>query len=364
MVCSWGFSRGGFYLLLLTILHFSLSTNGISNSGTPSSLNDSLLKTKGWLKFPENFSISNLLVDFKLHARSRIITYQTNHNQLPLFRGRAVLSYDSKQKKNTRLRLVSTSSLLKKSIYYDSEKLAFTQHFHNESEEDIITSTQSFQFHNFFTALHDEMMSNIAYSHFIPESVPIFDEAVDRLCPSSLLSRHVVYFEDQHYIFCVLKKDPHTITVEKMVSNLLHLRYIIGQEFTIQITSVEQLTNQNVKMRGGNNYVNQTNVEPTFEQLFATSKTIQEELSLVNKEQQVSNSRVLKDLFPKEKARAVISLKSYISPAKAYFFNSVACKVPYLRNNDKCQQQVEQSEEKKICLFVHGCGELEERKGM
>ncbi|KAG2373366.1 hypothetical protein C9374_012232 [Naegleria lovaniensis] len=435
-------------LLLVFFLHSPFSIHARVSSTSSAlrfeshhhELHELLRKTRGWLKHPLDHTTTAtpndhyyLQVDFKVHSRSPHISFQKNHKAIPLYKGRAIVSMTSPSSSTSeRIRLVSVSSLLSEALYFDSHMNSYarvrwvaTNETAMQPSNELVHEKPQQQRQPHISTLPSPVDFNsllktiLDSNHYIPEHVPIYDEAADRLCPMQYFDRHVVFFEHSHYLLCMKKGStsasaPPSSTVgshlstinamRAMDNSLMNLRYIIGQEFTVDISAMSLHRGEvndektTVKTRGQSNNID-IKISPTRENLmslFSESPLIQEELkeimtkqqrrssqsikiSLINKSHirsELTSGPPLEDLFPKKPVQLIekstsekrlLQSEQYTSPAKSYFFHldSIACLLPWLKDSKKCSQQHNMRElhERRICVFLHGAGQWPTDKG-
>ena len=393
-----------------------------------------LRKTRGWLKHPlmnhTNTSTTplsstnsySLQVDFKVHSRSPHISFQKNHKAIPLYKGRALVSlmepspsstpssssssfaHNSPSSAEEHIRLVAVSSLLSEALYFDSQMNSYTRvRFEPTTAEQkghqISVYPSPVEFNSLLKSILDT-------NHYIPEQVPIYDEAADRLCPVEYFDRYVVFFEHSHYLLCMKKEkdttassvSPRLLSMNGVArtrkNSLMNLKYIIGQEFTVDIASMSLRRGElgqlnNARTRGGSNLNRSSRNDNgnNIMSLYTESPLIQEELKAMKTQStseslnRISRAGVLEaspqleDYFPKTKVQLVeksssekglLQSEQYTSPAKSYFFHldSIACLLPWLKDSKKCSQQNSMREQRaldeskrKVCVFLHGAGQ-------
>nr|CAG4717003.1 unnamed protein product [Naegleria fowleri] len=364
----------------------------------------------------------SLQVDFKVHSRSPHISFQKNHKAIPLYKGRALVSlmepspsstpssssssfaHNSPSSAEEHIRLVAVSSLLSEALYFDSQMNSYTRvRFEPTTAEQkghqISVYPSPVEFNSLLKSILDT-------NHYIPEQVPIYDEAADRLCPVEYFDRYVVFFEHSHYLLCMKKEkdttassvSPRLLSMNGVArtrkNSLMNLKYIIGQEFTVDIASMSLRRGElgqlnNARTRGGSNLNRSSRNDNgnNIMSLYTESPLIQEELKAMKTQStseslnRISRAGVLEaspqleDYFPKTKVQLVeksssekglLQSEQYTSPAKSYFFHldSIACLLPWLKDSKKCSQQNSMREQRaldeskrKVCVFLHGAGQ-------
>ena len=291
---------------------------------------------------------SQFQVDFILEGRGPSTSEgatPSSFNKNP-YRGRAIVkSVDGGKKTFVKLHAISrhhNQGHKKRSIYFDSDMFSYTQeeHHHEGNSTKRTVPTAPVAFHSLFEALRD--------AYFISEEVPIFDSASSRLCPPKTMNRLAVFFEHQHYMLCFEKTGA---SQPAIVAQIESLKYIIGQEFIVEIVNVK--TEPNTKVRGG-----------TLAMAINTGSSglpITEERLLDEKAEQ--NFPKVPQPFEKTATdKALLQVNN--KPTEAFFLNShsLVCKLSWLRGS-KCQENRILEAKKKICFFLHGAGQWPEDKG-
>ena len=206
-----------------------------------------------------------------------------------------------------------------KDYYFDSLKFAFREvvHMEDASPSSKILPTSPIEFHK----LMDIIEKN---NYVLPDDAPIFDVAINKLCPVHENVRVGFFFEHQHYVLCVQKEAKTQFT---------SISHVISDQFIVQVDDMSPIENEQQLVNASGN----------------------------------DQDYPLKPLsFTKEKLeKELLSSKSYSDPSKAYFFNSQhSCSLSWLRDEVACASlKLPKQLTNRTCIFLHGVGQWPSQAG-
>jgi len=340
-----------FGVLVVALLLASMLMNGegsfINNSLSEEALRKLLIKASTTKQITRSAQRQSILLNIPNQFQMDfVLEHRAPTEEKHMYKGRAIVSNSDKGNSRIKVHAISRHAqkgTKKRSIYFDSDMFAYTKEDHHEKDEaksqKIIVPTSPVAFHSLFEALEKG-------AYFISEEVPIFDSAPSRLCPPKTMNRLAVFFEHQHYMLCFEKTGASQPVI---VAQIESLKYIIGQEFIVEIVNVK--TESNTRVRGGSMAINtgSSGLPITEEQLMD--------------EKAVENFPKTPQSFKKPSTEQEL-LKKTSKPTEAFFLNSKShvCTLPWTKG-DNCKTVVRAAEDKKICFFLHGAGQWPKDKG-
>lgn len=208
-----------------------------------------------------------------------------------------------------------------KKYYFDSTKFAFREvvHIEGSSPSSRLVPTSPFEFHKLIDTIENE-------NYLIPDDMPIFDMAVNKMCPSVSNLRLLVFFEHQHYVLCLQKSSLKTMPI---ISHIINSNFIVKINRFIPVTDESQL------------------------------------LSLSAEEEQFFPVTPL--TFSKDEKEKLYLTKTKTDPEKAYIFDSkYSCSLSWLRDDTVCgslKRGDVTARPNRTCIFLHGVGQWPNQAG-